>query len=156
MATQEISATAESAAPANAVWDVLADATRYDEWSALDSASYEREGSPSPHGVGAIRVFGQGRYTLREEVTGFLPAERLDYRLLSGMPVRDYLATVSLLPGPSGGTRIEWRATFRAGIPGTGRLIARKLETSLQKLTRALAAEAESRHGAQPSEAHAL
>ena len=148
MVTQHIATSVSSDAPIDAVWEVIADATRYADWSKLDSASYEREGTPAPHGTGAIRLFGSGKYTLREQVTAFAPESHLDYVLLSGMPVRDYRSRISLVRSGAGGTTIHWRAEFAAKIPGTGRLIARKLEESLSELARNAAVEARRRHAA--------
>ena len=52
-----------------------------------------------PNGVGAIRRFERGRFTTRERVTEFAPDRRLSYRLLSGLPLRDYEAHIDLEPG---------------------------------------------------------
>lgn len=143
MATQRISASVTTPAPPEIVWQVIADAPRYPEWSKLDRAGYERGGTPAPHGAGAIRVFGAGKVTLREEVTAFVPGRYLDYRLLSGIPIRDYTSRISIAPRADGGTAIHWGATFRPQWPGTGRFIASRLGASLVDLVTGLAREAE-------------
>ena len=145
MSVQTISATAHTSAPTELVWEVIADATRYPEWSKLDSAEYERTGDPAPHGTGAIRVFGSGRYTLREEVTAYAENRHLDYILLDGMPVRNYRARISLDEDAPGETAIHWRAEFESKLPGLGGLIARRLERSLTDLVKDAATEARRR-----------
>jgi hypothetical protein len=39
------------------------------------------------------------------------------YELLSGLPIRDYRAGVTLAPAAEGGTAIRWRSSFRPGFP---------------------------------------
>lgn len=116
----EIHVEAHSGAPREAVWDLLADARRWSTWAAFANSELEREGSPTADGVGAIRRFGTGPMGSREEIVAFEPPGRLVYRLLSGMPLRDYEATVTLEPDPRGGTTITWHSTFVPKISGTG------------------------------------
>ena len=50
-----------SSAPPEVVFDVLVDGPGWADWApGLKAASYECEGEPAPHGVGAIRRFGAG------------------------------------------------------------------------------------------------
>jgi hypothetical protein len=58
----------------------------------------------------------------REEIVEYDPPRRLAYTLLSGQPVRDYLAEVELTPA-DGGTEILWRGRFEPLVPGTGPLV---------------------------------
>ncbi len=57
----------------------------------------------------------------REEVLTWDPSTHLAYTILSGFPVRNYRADVTLSPD-AGGTRILWAATFDELVPGTARL----------------------------------
>ena len=86
------------------------------------AAWWEREGDPAPGGVGAIRRFGLGRLSSREQIVDFEPPRFMSYTVLAGLPVREYLAKVALHPDGSG-TRIEWSADFRPVVPGTARLL---------------------------------
>jgi uncharacterized protein YndB with AHSA1/START domain len=113
---------AHSDAPVEAVWPLLAEARRWREWTFLTRSGLEREGSPEPDGVGAVRRFTRYGAGSREEVLAWEPPTRLAYAILSGFPVRDYRAEVTLSPD-AGGTRILWTATFDELVPGTGRLM---------------------------------
>lgn len=144
MSEQRIEAVARSDAPPGAVWELLSDATSWASWGPWEAVEVEREGAQDPRGVGAVKVIRSGRRTLREEIVAFEPPRLLAYRLLSGMPVRDYRADVALAPDGEG-TRIEWRSRFRARLPGTGGLIRRRLAVVVQDVAERLARAAESR-----------
>lgn len=57
----------------------------------------------------------------------FEPGRRHSCTLLSGLPVRDYVADVILTPD-GGGTEIAWHSTFEPKVPGTGWLYRAVLE----------------------------
>ena len=95
------------------VWDLLVDALGWPRWSRIPKAAYEREGDPAPHGVGAIRRFGTGPLTSREEVVAFEAPHHFAYVMLSGLPLRGYRADVHLVPDGTG-TEIEWSGGFDA------------------------------------------
>jgi uncharacterized protein YndB with AHSA1/START domain len=142
VARQVVEATAHSAAAPERVWQLLADSSTWPEWGIWDARSLERQGSPPPEGVGAVRELKTGRVVVREEIVAFDPPRRVGYRLLSGLPVRDYEAEVTLEPGEQGSALIRWRAEFAPRLPGTGPLIRRRLQTLFEDVTRRLAAVA--------------
>ena len=137
MALQEIDVSTHSKAPPERVWALLADARSWPRWAPFDQAMVE-EGD----GLGELRKFQAGRRTTRERVTAFEPPRHLGYELVSGIPIRDYHADVTLTPG-SEGTEIRWRSQFRAKIPGTGALARRQLERFIEATAKGLAREAE-------------
>jgi hypothetical protein len=57
----------------------------------------------------------------------FGASARFAYEFLSGLPVRDYRAEVTLTPASDAGTHIRWRSRFAPKIPGTGWLLRRQL-----------------------------
>jgi len=138
-----IEADATTAAGTDAVWRVVADVGTWSGWGPWDSTTRERDGADDPDGAGAIRVMRLGRYTSREEVTAFVPGERLEYALLSGLPLRDYRSLIELTPLPDGGTRLRWRSEFGVRYPGTGRVIQRRLQTFLEDVATRLVRAAE-------------
>ena len=140
----EVEASAESLAAPDAVFDLLADGSTYPLWSPIESFVLEREGDPPPEGVGAIRVFQQGRTTGRDEIVEVVPGRRLGYVSLSGLPIRDYRATVDLEPNEDG-TAIRWHSSFRPKLPGTGWLMRRGISKFIEQCTRGLADYAGSR-----------
>ena len=133
----ELDAQARSAAPPERVWALLADVDTWSEWADFDEASVE-----SGEGPGEVRSFRRGRTRTRERVTVFEPPRRFGYDLLSGLPIRDYHADVTLTP-QDGGTHIRWHSTFNAKVPGTGRLIRSRLQAFVADTVERLARAAE-------------
>ena len=124
---QVIEAQAHSNAPREAVWRLVADARGWSRWGAWSGTKLEREGTPPPGGVGAIKVLtSETRRPVvsREEVTVFEPPSRFGYKLLSsGLPLRDYDASITLDEATGGGTDITWRSQFDPKIPLTGGML---------------------------------
>jgi uncharacterized protein YndB with AHSA1/START domain len=135
---QEIDVSAESSATPERVWALLADARTWPRWAPFDDSTVE-EGE----GLGEVRRFRTGRRITRERVTGFEPPRRLEYELLSGIPIRDYRAEVTLSPAGDG-TAIRWHSRFDSKLPGTGPLIRRGLGRFIERTAEGLAREAES------------
>jgi uncharacterized protein YndB with AHSA1/START domain len=133
----ELDAQAQSGAPPERVWALLADVRTWPEWADFDEAEVE-----TGEGVGEVRSFRRGRTRTRERVTDFDPPRGLGYDFLSGLPIRDYHADVTLTP-EDGGTHIRWHSTFEAKVPGTGWLVRRKLQEFVADTTERLARAAE-------------
>jgi Polyketide cyclase / dehydrase and lipid transport len=140
-----VDTTTVSAAPIDAVWRRLADASTWSEWGQWDETSRDREGGPAPDGVGAIRRFVSQRQTTVEEVVAFEPPAdghaRFAYELLSGLPLRDYRSEVTL-ETVGGGTRIRWVSTFDGAYPLVGSIVRRALQRFIPETARRLAAAA--------------
>jgi len=141
---RSIDITVHSPARPDAVYALLADSSTWPQWSPIDSVSLERDGTPPPEGVGAIRVNRRGRITGRDEITELVPGRRLGYRSLSGLPVVGYRAQVDVEPDGTGST-IRWRSSFVPKYPGTGLLwqwgIRRLLRQCAEGLARYAAVE---------------
>lgn len=133
-----VSARAHSPAPPERVWALLADGARWDTWARMHESKLLKQGDGERDGIGAIRRFRTFKLVTREEVIAFEPPHRLAYRLLSGMPVRDYRADVELV-GAAGGTDITWSAIFLPGRPRTGPLLRVWVATILRSYSRRLA-----------------
>ena len=111
-----------TAAPIDAVWAVLADARKWNEWGRFKVAKLERLGTPLDDGVGAIRSFGNPPMLSREEVVVYDAPNHFAYIMLSGMPINGYRADVFLTSGDPanpkvGGTTIRWCSTFDSARP---------------------------------------
>jgi Polyketide cyclase / dehydrase and lipid transport len=120
------------------VWPLLADVRTWPRWAPFDEAEVE-----SGEGVGEIRRFRAGRVTTMERVTAMEPPRRYAYEFLSGLPIRDYRAEVTLTPTAEDGTTIRWRSSFRAKLPGTAWLVRRRLAQFIAQTAEGLAREAE-------------
>jgi hypothetical protein len=138
MKRYEIDAAAQAAAPATVVYALLRDGSTWPGWSSIDSFELEGDG---PEGVGAVRIFRSGRYTIRERILELVPDRRFSYGILSGLPVRDYRADIDLEPDGSG-TRIRWRVAYSSKLPGLGWLLHRRFTTLAEQFAHDLAAHA--------------
>lgn len=111
-----VRAQAESAAPIETVWQLLSTVDTWPTWSRHKLARLERDGSPTPDEVGAIRILGldpaKPSRTNREEVVAFDAPTHFAYTLLSGQPLDDYRSDVTLTVLPGVGTRITWESRF--------------------------------------------
>jgi Polyketide cyclase / dehydrase and lipid transport len=139
--------TVHAAAPADVVFEVLADATRWHEWAGFSVArsEWEHEGEPAPGGVGAIRRLGRAPMYGREQIVEYDPPVHMAYTILSGIPVRGYHADVDLASVPGAGTTIRWSGAFEPKVPGTGALFAVVLARIVHGYATSAAAEAERR-----------
>lgn len=138
------SLSATSSAPIETVFDVLADARRWKEWTFVQRSDVERQGDPPPFGVGTIRRLGTGPGGSREEVVVYEPPRRYSYTMLSGLPVRSYRADVELTSRADGGTDISWSGGFeRPVIPGTGGLFLWMMRRMVKGFANGLSRRAE-------------
>jgi uncharacterized protein YndB with AHSA1/START domain len=147
---QRINRTAVSPLPPDRVFARLADALSWPRWSPIGAAEIER---PGP-GEGEIRRFTTGRVVNREEVVVFEPPHRFAYRLLSGLPLRGYVAEVVIAP-TGDGSRIEWTSTFQGRWPGSGPLyrlvLGRFIGRVVDGLAHARVDAADGTHAGRPS-----
>jgi uncharacterized protein YndB with AHSA1/START domain len=126
MGRQEIEHEATSEASPASVFALLVDGSTWPQWSPLESFELVERGDGVPEGVGAVRIFRTKRVISTERVVTVQPDEVFSYELVSGMPLRDYVAVIMLQPSGAG-TAIRWRSTFRAKVPGTGWIYRREL-----------------------------
>jgi uncharacterized protein YndB with AHSA1/START domain len=136
-----------SSAPPAAVFEVLADATRWREWAGrmITVSDWAREGDPTPGGVGAIRRLGRPPAFALEQILEYDPPRHLAYTIVRGLPVRGYHADIDLVAAADGGTTIRWSGAFEPKVPGTGALVAVVLGRILHGYATSAAAEAERR-----------
>lgn len=132
------------AAPVDVVWNVLTDHRAYVAWGAAQRVILEVEGSPDVNGTGAVRRIEQGPVRVREKIVAFEPTSRFRYTVLSGPPVKDYFAEVTLAER-SGGTFVRWTVDFQPKLPGTGFLVKPVVRAVIGGLLKKASAEAERR-----------
>lgn len=135
-----------SAAP-DVVFDVLTDHRRYAELTPLRKSVLEREGDPAPNGVGAIRVLSAVGPSLREETIVYERPTRFSYKLLSGLPVRDHVGTVSLEPAGDG-TKVTYAVRTHPTLPVVGGVVMALVKQGVTQLLNGISAEAERRTAA--------
>jgi uncharacterized protein YndB with AHSA1/START domain len=135
---------AVAAAAPDVVFEVLVDAPGWASWAPMvGQASYEREGVPAPHGVGAVRSFGaRVGPKSREEVVVYEAPRRFAYEIRSApLPVAGYRSEVELTATDDGGTAVEWTGRFDTSVPGVAWLMRR----SVAGFVRGLVTESEGR-----------
>ncbi len=135
------------AAPVETVFDVLTDHRGYAKITPLRSSTLEREGSPDPNGVGAIRVLALAGPPIREEVTAFEPPSRFAYRALSGVPAREHTGSVDLSQQGSG-TILAWRVDSTPKLPLPDGVWAALVRPVINQLLKGIVKESERRAGA--------
>jgi uncharacterized protein YndB with AHSA1/START domain len=135
-------------APPEIVWDVLTDHRRYSEFGRARRVELEREGSPDPNGLGAIRAIVAVGPPIREEVIAFEPVTRFAYKLLSGLPVKDHVGTVTLEPAP-GGTRMHYALDTYPKIPVIGHAAVQITKLVVADMVKAIVGESERRAAAE-------
>jgi uncharacterized protein YndB with AHSA1/START domain len=132
------------AAPPETVFAVLTEHHLYAEITPMRKSALEREGEPSPNGVGAIRVLTAAGPPLREEVIAYEPPGRFSYKLLSGAPVRDHVGTVELTP-QDGGTRVVYAVKTTPTLPLVGPAVVGVVKQAIKALLNGIAKESERR-----------
>lgn len=119
-----------------AAWRVLGDIAGMPAWAAGVRSVSLLPGRR--RGVGAARVvaFGGGA-RVEEHVVGWEPGRSFTYVAASGLPLRAYVATMSIGPAAGGGSRVSWqsymcsrrttRAEFAAYRESMGRFYSESL-----------------------------
>ncbi|WP_130293229.1 SRPBCC family protein [Pseudonocardia sediminis] len=118
-------------APIDRVWAVLADHEGMSSWAPGLKVELTRPGTTEPNGVGAVRRVGIGSPgPIVEEIVTFEPGQRLGYRALAGVPLRNYRGEVTLRPSGSG-TEITYTVDADKRLPFGESLAVKGLATVL-------------------------
>lgn len=135
------------AAPPETIFEVMTDHRGYAKLTLLRRSELEREGEPAPNGVGAIRKLSAAGPPLREEVIAYEPPSRFSYTLLSGLPVRDHVGTISLEPR-DGGTKVVYTVRTIPTVPLAGFLVVAAVKFGVKQLLSGIVRESERRAAA--------
>jgi hypothetical protein len=122
-------------APPDRVWEVVGNVGASPD--PRIKVEVEREGSAE--GVGTLRLVSLGPLSLREEITSVGPGYAYGYRVLKGVPVRDYTGAVALEERSPGRTDLRWIVRFRPRIPGSGSVISWSTKRLINHLLDAVA-----------------
>ena len=154
MGKLQVAAEQTAQAAPDTVWELISDAGRYPEWGPWSAGGYRRGGDTSPNGVGAVQwLRSASRYGLRtvtsvEKILEVDEGRLLAYTVIDGIPVRNYLAEVTLTP-QGAGTHIRWAATWDNTL--AGRLVWRGLRTFYPRMLDDLVTAAEELEGSRMS-----
>ena len=122
------------------VWSLVADANGYPSWGPWNDGGYQ-PAAAGPSRKGSVQWFRYGRHTTVEEILEVDEPRRLVYTVLSGMPVRNYRAEVTLTPAAPKGTSVRWTATWDGTF--MGRMVHRRLQQVYRQVMTALIAAAD-------------
>lgn len=119
----EFTRTRTSTAPIETVFDAMTDhrAIADSVWACRRS-TLDREGTPAPNGVGAIRRLVAVGPPFIEEIVEYQRPTRYAYRMLSGAPTRDHVGTIELREAGTG-TEVSWHLRSTMKVPGVDRLM---------------------------------
>jgi len=143
----EFTLTRRIEAPPEVVFDTITDHRRYSEYTPIRRAELEREGDTEPNGKGAIRALHLVGPPMRERVIAYDRPHLFTYELLSGLPVRDHVGTVTL-DAEGAGSRMTYRVETTPTIPLSGPVLVSTLKIAIGRLMAAVQQEAESRTAA--------
>jgi uncharacterized protein YndB with AHSA1/START domain len=108
------------AAPAEDVFDRLADHANYDRFRGINDSELLRQGDPAPNGLGALRRIKVRPLTFDEEVTAYERPSRFDYLIVKvNVPFQHHGGSIRLTP-EGGATHVDWRSSFTVPTPLIG------------------------------------
>ena len=120
-------------APAEGVFDVLADHARYDRFRPISASELVREGDADRNGVGAVRRLRSGILRFDEEVTAYERPYRLDHLIIDvNVPIEHDGASIRFEP-TAFGTRVEWASTSQISVPLLGKPLGAAFEIGLKR-----------------------
>ena len=137
MGTHHIEGNARSTAVPAAVFAVLRDRSGWPSWSEL--GRYEHVTGVEGEVGGTARLI-TGPIKSVERITEVEPDHLFGYELISGLPIRNYVARVEVTPDGDG-ARIRWQGDFEA-LPGVGFTMEKMLGRFVEQTTEALAKRA--------------
>lgn len=129
-------------APRDIVYEVFADRERSGEYLPF-TTELTREGHTERQGVGAVHRIGVGPVAVHEEIIDLVTDERIQYRVVRGLPVRTHVGTITFADHPSGTTvRYSMESTPLIPFPDSlMRLILRRSMTTIVEGARAESAK---------------
>jgi ribosome-associated toxin RatA of RatAB toxin-antitoxin module len=107
-------------APAEDVFDLLADHANYDRFRPIHASELLREGDPKPNGVGALRRIKVRPLTFEEEVTAYDRPVQLDYLIVKlNVPFEHHGGSIKLTR-QGDATLVDWQSSFTVPTPLLG------------------------------------
>ena len=98
------------------VYEIAAYSPGYPEWSAIGSFEEITQGTDERYGVGSRRIYRTAGMVLLEEIMAADRPRHITYRLISGLPLKDYLGQIDFQTKDDQ-VQIDWYSTF---IPPKG------------------------------------
>ncbi|MFY9768525.1 SRPBCC family protein [Mycobacterium sp.] len=130
----EFTLTRTTTAPIETVFDALTDHRAIADYVwAVRRSTLDREGTPAPNGVGAVRRLEALGPAIVEEIIEYQRPTGYAYKMVSGAPVRDHVGTVALREVGTG-TEVSWHLRSTPKIPGLDWLLSPVLKRVIGEL----------------------
>tara|TARA_R110000824_G_scaffold390760_23_gene588098 strand:+ start:11753 stop:12214 length:462 start_codon:yes stop_codon:yes gene_type:complete len=139
----KVGATHMTRADCRTVYELVAYSPGYVDWGGIGSFEEIKQGRESRYGVGSERVFRTAGMRIYEEVVADTPERHVAYRLISGLPLKNYLGQVDIARDGDV-TRVDWYSTFEAPA-GFGWFWRMFMQSILSTMSKKLVQEAEKR-----------
>ncbi|ORB73445.1 SRPBCC family protein [Mycobacterium scrofulaceum] len=141
----EFTLTRTSTAPIETVFDAMTDHRGIADYMwAIRRSTLDREGTPAPNGVGAIRRLAAFGPPFVEEIIEYERPTGYAYKMLSGAPTRNHIGTIRLRETEMG-TEVSWHLRTTLKVPGVDRLMLPVLKKVIDELLKGGIAAAERR-----------
>lgn len=141
----EFTLTRTTTAPIEKVFDCLTDHRGIANYVRLARRStLDREGTPAPNGVGAVRRIEAIGPAFVEEIIDYERPERYAYKMVAGAPVREHIGTVTLREA-DGRTEVSWHLRSQPKIPGLDRVFTPVMKRVIGELLNGAVDAAEGR-----------
>ena len=141
----EFTLTRTTTAPIETVFDALTDHRAIADYVwAVRRSTLDREGTPAPNGVGAVRRIEALGPAIVEEIIEYQRPTGYAYKMVSGAPVRDHVGTVALREVGTG-TEVSWHLRSTPKIPGLDWLLSPVLKRVIRELLNGAVDAAEGR-----------
>jgi hypothetical protein len=108
-----------------ATWSLIGDYCAIEKWHPAVAKCEIVSGANNRAGSVRVLTLGDGGKIREELVKHDAKVRTYSYKILeSPLPVVSYVSTITVLPGSTGGSVVEWKSTFKAA-PGTDDATAR-------------------------------
>jgi hypothetical protein len=145
MASVELTLKREIGAPTDVVFATITDHSAYGDFTPIRRAVLERPGEEAPNGTGAIRALHLVGPPIRERVIAYEEPRLFSYEVLSGVPVRKQVGTVTLADAGPGACEMTYALAIEPLVPFSGPLVGAITRTAIGRLMAGVAKEAEAR-----------
>lgn len=113
----KVTETVEIAAPPDVVWVKVKDFNGMHNWHPAVKKTDIIEGENNKKGAVRVLTLGDGG-TIKEKLLAH-GDKSLKYNIMEGvLPVSDYVSTIRVKPGKSGGSLVEWQGKFKRKAQG--------------------------------------
>ena len=128
-----ITVTRNIRAPAERVFDIIADHENYKDFPGIKASKLVRPGKTEKNGLGAIREIDAGKAWFQEEITAYERPRRLDYLIVKSRPPLEHKGGSVRLEPTKEGCTVTWTTTVGIKLPLIGLLLDGWLASQLER-----------------------